>query len=43
MLNGFEIQASVDEQEELILNIASSTQSRDDLVRWLEAHIIRYS
>jgi death-on-curing protein len=42
MLNHFEIQASVDEQEELILSIASGIQSREDLVQWLEAHIIQW-
>jgi death-on-curing protein len=39
VLNGFEIAASVDEQEQLVLGIASSKMSRDELVAWLRAHI----
>ena len=39
VLNGFEIQASVDEQEQLILNVASSSVSRSELIKWLEEHL----
>ena len=39
VLNGFEIQASVDEQEQLILNVASSSVSRSELTKWLEEHL----
>lgn len=39
MLNGFEIQASVDEQEELILQVASGNMDREAFTEWLRAHI----
>lgn len=39
VLNGFEIQARVDEQEELILGVASGQISRDSLVEWLTNHV----
>ena len=39
VLNGFEIQAGVDEQEQLILNVASSSVSRSELIKWLEEHL----
>ena len=39
ILNGFEIQADVDEQEQLILGVASSEVSRDELTRWLGQHL----
>ena len=40
ILNGHEIQASVDEQENLILGVASSQISRDSLVGWLTNHVL---
>ncbi len=39
LLNGFEINAGVDDQESLILGIASSEIERSHLVDWLRAHI----
>jgi death-on-curing protein len=39
MLNGREIRATVDEQEELVLGVASSTLSRDQRVGWLAARV----
>jgi len=39
VLNGYEIQASVDEQEELILGVASSKVSRESLIEWLIDHV----
>jgi len=38
LLNGREIAASVDEQEQLMLGIASGSLGREQLVAWLEAH-----
>jgi len=38
ILNGFEIHASVDEQERLMLDIAASQRDRDDLAAWLRTH-----
>ncbi len=37
--NGFEIVASVDEQEAVVLAVASSETSREELVGWLANHI----
>ena len=41
VLNGFEIFASIDEQERVILAVASSAMSRDEFVAWIERHISR--
>ncbi len=40
-LNDWEIVASVDEQERLILDVAGGTVSREELTEWLSAHIQR--
>lgn len=39
ILNGYEIYASVDDQEQVILELASGDVSRDKLIEWLTAHI----
>lgn len=41
ILNGYEIQASVDEQEEVILKVAAGKMSRVEFVTWLHAHAAR--
>jgi len=38
VLNGFEINASVDEQERVILQLAASKLDRDEFTKWLHAH-----
>ena len=38
VLNGFEIRASVDEQERIILEVASGKLSRAEFAAWLGAH-----
>lgn len=43
ILNGFEIDASIDEQERVILTIASGNMKRDDLALWLSGHIVEKS
>lgn len=40
ILNGWEITASVDVQENLILQLASGDLERPDLVAWLQQHIV---
>ena len=40
VLNGFEISAAVDEQEKIILQVASSDLGREELTQWLQKHII---
>lgn len=39
VLNGFEISASVDEQEAIILSVAKSATSRTELTAWLAEHV----
>ena len=41
ILNGFQIRASADEQEQIILGLASGNLSREQLVTWLHDHIVR--
>ena len=38
-LNGFEIEATVDEQEQLMLGLAAGQLSRADLTTWLKSHV----
>lgn len=38
-LNGFEIEATIDEQEQLMLGFAAGQLSRADLTTWLESHV----
>ena len=40
VLNGLEIDASVDEQEQVILNVASGKMARENLTKWLRAHVV---
>lgn len=40
MLNGYEISASVEEQVDIILGVASGNVSREMLLEWLSAHTI---
>ena len=39
ILNGFEIVASTDEQEQLVLGLAAGQLSRENLVGWLRGHV----
>jgi len=41
LLNGHEIVGSVDEQEEVILSVASGTMSRDEFASWVEQHVVQ--
>lgn len=43
VLNGREIRATVDEQEQVILAVASGRLGRDGLVAWLRAHVIPFT
>jgi death on curing protein len=40
ILNGWEIFASVDEQVEIILGVASGNIDRPDFTKWLKNHIV---
>ncbi len=41
VLNGLEIRAPVDEQEQIVLQVASGKLKRDNLTAWLKTHIIQ--
>ncbi|HEX7720931.1 MAG TPA: type II toxin-antitoxin system death-on-curing family toxin [Pyrinomonadaceae bacterium] len=43
LLNGYEINALVDEQEQIILSVASGGMSREKLGNWLSQKITKYS
>ena len=43
MLNGFEIEAPVDEQGRIVLAIAAGELSREQFVEWLESRVIARS
>jgi len=43
VLNGFEINASIDEQEKLFLDLASGNVSREELVNWLQRRVLAKS
>ncbi len=40
VLNGYEIEASVDELERVILQVASGEMGREAFTEWLRAHIV---
>jgi death on curing protein len=41
VLNGYEISALVDEQEEVILSVASGQMSRAEFSEWLKQHVVK--
>jgi death-on-curing protein len=41
LINGYEIQAGVDDQEQLILGVASGTIGKEPLTTWLETHTVQ--
>ena len=43
VLNGFEIHAQMDEQEQIVLQVASGELDRDKFTAWLKAHILQRS
>lgn len=40
VLNGFEIEAPVDEQERVILQVASGEVGRDEFTAWIRSHLV---
>lgn len=42
VLNGFEIDASVDEQERIILQVASGNLGREEFTQWLQNAIVLF-
>jgi death-on-curing protein len=43
VLNGFEIKAGVDEQEQIVLSVAAGTMPREDLVAWLRTKVVPHA
>jgi death-on-curing protein len=41
LLNGFELRALVDEQESVMLSLASGALSRDDLTEWIRLRLVQ--
>ncbi len=41
MLNGYEVKASTDEQEQLILSVASGRVAREELAFWISQQIVQ--
>ena len=41
VLNGFEISASLDDQERVVLDVASGVADRQALARWLSAKVVK--
>jgi death-on-curing protein len=39
-MNGYEIEASVDEQEQIVLSVAAGTMDRDEYSAWVADHLI---
>lgn len=39
VLNGHEIRAAVDEQEQMILQVAAGESNRDPFTAWLRSHV----
>lgn len=40
VLNGYEIEATVDEQERIILQVAAGELGRDEFTDWLRSHVV---
>lgn len=43
ILNGYEIEASIDEQERVILQVASGEMRREAFTEWLRTHIVKWN
>ena len=41
LLNGYELQADVDEQERVILQVAANEMDRDSFTAWLRTRVVR--
>ena len=39
VMNGYEIEATVDDQEKLLLGVAAGEVERPEFVAWVESHI----
>lgn len=43
LLNGFEVQSSVDEQERIVLQVAAGEMDRESFTLWLRDHVVAES
>ena len=43
MLNGYEVRASLEESERIILDLASGQVTREELGEWLKQHLAEVS
>jgi len=41
ILNGYEIDATVDEQERVVLAVAAGEMNRETFTRWLETRLVQ--
>jgi death-on-curing protein len=41
LLNGYEIEAPMEDQEQIVLQIASGDLGRDEFATWLQDHLVR--
>ena len=41
VLNGYEIQAAIDDQERVMLDVASGAIDREQFAAWLHTHVSR--
>ncbi len=41
MLNGYEVRATVEEQERVMRAVAAGEMRREELVKWIEAHMVK--
>lgn len=41
ILNGLEIEASTDDQEQVILSVAAGEMDREDFTDWLKTHVMK--
>jgi len=41
ILNGYELEASIDDQERIVLGVASGQTSKMELAEWLSHHIVQ--
>lgn len=42
ILNGYELHASIDEQEQIVLAVAAGRFSREELIHWLRENVRSY-
>jgi death-on-curing protein len=41
-MNGYEIEASIDEQVDVVLKVASGELRRENFVEWLRWHVVEH-